>query len=334
MNFELFNTVSGSSTVLRIAVNEVFTGHKDKPRYKLNDFSLYGSQLFLLVHNTVYVFDILDNNVCELNGKYSFTTHGFQWMTVIGGEKVLLIDLVNSAGREGEIVIYHVNLIDGKIEISKSLRLPFSGKPYLQTEATYISETADKVYIGNATSSRVNVFDKSLLEWKDSLNLGNAVGFKQMDSLKFLNKMQFFEALGSDTNEYHYQSCYASDKLILRARCKTPGKSVHYLDIHHHNEHGWDSLTTMVEGVYNSRRKGDEAELFTAMHFDPMSSTRSHILVGDRFYSPGFKYNLRRSEESDEFVTYFFSVNELISMSKELFKSKDFSFVLYEYGKL
>lgn len=245
---------------------------------------------------------------------------------------VILFDLTDKSGNMNSIVGFKGHLTQGQIFLTDSILVPFDGKPYFHTESSYFSESDSNIFIGSATSSRITVISKPDLTVSRSFYHTQNCCSGDLDNLEFKDKMQFYNTLFSDTANFHYLTSYISDEMIIRSRCRVPGKSIHYLDIYQLRKNQWDSVTTLIEGTRNYKMYRDSTSEFSLLSFDPMSSTKNYILVNNALYTIDLRYNVSlKTDKQSTAQHYVFPLKELRSLGKELYQSKDFEFNIYEY---
>lgn len=326
VHFELVNLKTHDSKRIKIPVNTVFSEHIAEARYMVNDFAYHDGKLALLVFDCIYLFDA-NSAGCRFRQKFRLP-HGYSWLTFSEDGAFRLLDLVHSDDPQA-VACAKFKMKQDRLIQDDSIIIPFAGKPYLQLESQFVSESMDDIFLGNATSSVIYTINKQNGSIDEALSTGHIESSRAIDTLSFRNKMQFFNSLQTmDTNHYHYQTCYVGDQIILRSRTRSAYKTAHYFDVYRRSHNGVDSTTTLLDGLHNYKLKNDTTVHFSRIDFDPISATKGYIAVGNIFYTIGFRYKTERSD-----LGYIeFPISELRTLGKELYKSKAFEFNVYEYA--
>lgn len=333
LNFELINIKDKTSSVIRVIVDSSFGVHREEPRYMLNDFCYFEDVLYLLVFNTLYSFEVRNNSAILANVWH--LDRGYNWFSIVEKEKGIFIDYSYKDGKSTEILFQKLIFPKGSDSCNQLISLPlsFEGRPFLQAESSFISESMNKIFLGDGTSSKISVVSKHDLKLEEEFHHSKFKASLIFDSIEINNKMQLLKAINNDSsNLYHYQTCYASDSVILRSRTRVAYKTEHYLDIFRKKNIEWDSIGTLLEGAYNIKRFKDTTTAVSIFNFDPFSATKGNILIDDKFYTIDFQYELVRKrsiQEGKEF--YVFPVKDLNEIPKALFGTKNFRFSIYQY---
>ncbi len=328
LNFELYNFKNKKTQILKVPVDDKFKLHKLKPRYQVDGFYVVDDKLYLLVFNAIYIYEISTSKACRFLRNYEINKNGFEWFSMVNQNSGVLFRSIPKSNQGVEFLKFKIK--NNKIIISDSLHLPFDGLKYLYSESTFISDDNNLIIIGNATSSKVIIIDKKNLNVKTTFYHSKLVNSDQNDTPNYNNKFAFHNSIHSDSNNFHYQTCYYTNNTIYRSRSKIVGEFPHFLDVYKLTESGWDSVQTLCEGLYNFKRFRDTTELFGIMHFDPMSSVNAKIAINGSLFSVGLSYELFTDYTANKIPFYKFPIAELVAKGKSL-KDKTFKFNLYEY---
>jgi hypothetical protein len=329
LNFELFS-FNKNSRVLKVPIDEKFKVHKLEPRYKINSFYVVENKLYLLVFNTIYVYEISKLKVCKFLKSYKINQMGFEWFSMVNQNSGILFRSETEATQQ--VKFFKFQIKNNKIVITDSLNLHFDGLKYLRSESSFISDDKNMIFIGNATSSKIVVIEKQSLNIKNSFYHSKLVNSNINDTPNYKNKYALHNSIHSDSINFHYQTCYFSDNIIYRSRSKIVGKSPHFLDVYRLTKSGWDSVQTLCEGMYNFKKKyRDTSAKFGIMHFDPMSTVSARIAINGSFYAVGFSFDVLKDYTKNNVPYYIFPFTELSMTGKSSIVEKKYKFNLYEY---
>ena len=329
LNFELFNCKNNISRTIKVPVNEQFQKHKVEPKYQINAFYVVENKLYLLVFNTIYVYEISNLAVCRFLKSYETSQSGFEWFTMGNNKTGVFFKSLTESSQRVQFLKFKIK--NNKIRIIDTLNLHFDGLKYLRSESSFISDDNNTIVLGNATSSKIVIIDKSSLKVKNSFYHSNLVNSKSNDTPNYNNKFDLHKSIYSDSNNYHYQTCYFSNNNIFRSRGKIVGKFPHLFDVYQLTINGCDSIQTLCEGLYNFRKYRDSSDVFGIMHFDPMSSVGGRIALNGSLYSVGFSYETVMDFTEKNIPYYKFPISELRQKGKSVVENKKYNFTLYEY---